>query len=148
MPTSRPLLGSGSLLLVAAVLLSGVPAAAEPVVAILPVRSSDPALAASAEESLRSAFIGGGYLIVAGVPVSAAMGQIGLGEITSVEEGRRLGQALEHGGNSRLRTAVIGVACISPDKDYAHGLLMKVVESVDRRRLDAELVDYEMELID
>ncbi len=48
----------------------------------------------------------------------------------------------------RLRTAVIGVACISPDKDYAHGLLMKVVQSVDRWRLDAELVDYTIELID
>ncbi len=46
------------------------------------------------------------------------------------------------------RSAVIGVACISSDKAYAHGLLMKVVESVERWRLDAELVDYEIELID
>ena len=45
------------------------------------------------------------------------------------------------------RRAVIGVACISSDKDYAHGLLMKVVESVERWRLDAELVDYQIELI-
>lgn len=45
------------------------------------------------------------------------------------------------------RNAVIGVACISSDKAYAHGLLMKVVESVERWRLDAELVDYEIELI-
>jgi hypothetical protein len=47
-----------------------------------------------------------------------------------------------------LRTAVIGVACVSSDKDYAHGLLMKVVESVEHWRFDAELVDYEIELID
>lgn len=47
----------------------------------------------------------------------------------------------------RLRSAVIGVACISSDKDYAHGLLMKVVDSVQRWRLDAELVDYDIELI-
>lgn len=47
-----------------------------------------------------------------------------------------------------LRSAVIGVACVSPDKDYAHGLLMKVVESVEHWRFDAELVDYEIELID
>lgn len=47
-----------------------------------------------------------------------------------------------------LRSAVVGVACISSDKDYAHGLLMKVVSSVERWRLDAELVDYEIELID
>lgn len=47
----------------------------------------------------------------------------------------------------RLRTAVIGIACVSSDANYAHGLLMKVVEAVDRWRLDAELVDYEIELI-
>ena len=46
-----------------------------------------------------------------------------------------------------LRNAVIGVACVSSDRDYAHGLLMKVVESVERGRFDAELVDYEIELI-
>lgn len=46
-----------------------------------------------------------------------------------------------------LRRAVIGVACISSDKDYAHGLLMKAVQSVEHWRLDAELVDYEIELI-
>jgi len=45
------------------------------------------------------------------------------------------------------RSAVIGVACVSSDSAYAHGLLMKVVESVERWRLDAELVDYEIELI-
>lgn len=44
-------------------------------------------------------------------------------------------------------SAVIGVACVSSDQAYAHGLLMKVVESVERWRLDAELVDYEIELI-
>lgn len=53
----------------------------------------------------------------------------------------------EVGQQDMLRSAVIGVACISPDKDYAHGLLMKVVDSVQRWRLDAELVDYEIELI-
>ncbi len=46
-----------------------------------------------------------------------------------------------------LRSAVIGVACVSSDRDYAHGLLMKVVQSVEHWRLDAELVDYEIELI-
>lgn len=46
-----------------------------------------------------------------------------------------------------LRSAVIGVACVSSDQDYAHGLLMKVVASVERLRMDAELVDYEIEMI-
>jgi len=45
------------------------------------------------------------------------------------------------------RSAVIAVACVSSDRDYAHGLLSKVVESVERWRLDVELVDYEIELI-
>lgn len=46
-----------------------------------------------------------------------------------------------------LRTAVIAVACVSSDQDYAHGLLMKVVESVEHMRMDAELVDYSIEMI-
>lgn len=45
-------------------------------------------------------------------------------------------------------SAVLGVACVSSDKAYAHGLLMKVVEDVERWRIDAELVDYDIELID
>ena len=47
----------------------------------------------------------------------------------------------------RLRTAVIAIACVSADRDYAHGLLTRAVNSIDRWRLDAELVDYEIELI-
>lgn len=46
------------------------------------------------------------------------------------------------------RSAIIGVACVSNDKAYAHGLLMKVVEDVERWRIDADLVDYEIELIE
>ncbi|HRX02113.1 MAG: DUF503 domain-containing protein [Anaerolineae bacterium] len=46
------------------------------------------------------------------------------------------------------RAAIIGVACVSNDKAYAHGLLMKVVDHVERWRIDAELVDYEIELIE
>lgn len=53
----------------------------------------------------------------------------------------------EVGEQDRLRTAVLGVACVSGDRDYAHGLLMKVAESLERWRLDVELVDYEIELI-
>ncbi len=53
----------------------------------------------------------------------------------------------EVGQQDSWRNAVLGVACVSSDKDYAHGLLTKVVESVERWRLDVELVDYEIELI-
>ncbi len=45
-------------------------------------------------------------------------------------------------------TAIIGVVCVSNDTAYAHGLLMKVVERVERWRIDADLVDYEIELIE
>jgi uncharacterized protein YlxP (DUF503 family) len=53
----------------------------------------------------------------------------------------------EVGSQDSWRSAIIGVACVSSDRDYAHGLLTKVVESVQRWRLDVELVDYEIELI-
>jgi uncharacterized protein YlxP (DUF503 family) len=53
----------------------------------------------------------------------------------------------EVGSQDVWRSAIIGVACVSSDRDYAHGLLSKVVESVERWRLDVELVDYEIELI-
>ena len=55
--------------------------------------------------------------------------------------------AAEVDEQDRLRTAVIAVVTVSSDRNYAHGLLMKVVNSVERWRLDAELVDYEIELI-
>ncbi|MER2600577.1 MAG: DUF503 domain-containing protein [Caldilineales bacterium] len=53
----------------------------------------------------------------------------------------------EVGNQDSLRHAVIGVACVSSDKDYAHGLLTKVVERVEHGRFDVELVDYDIELI-
>jgi uncharacterized protein YlxP (DUF503 family) len=49
--------------------------------------------------------------------------------------------------NDQLGHAVLGVACVSPSADYAHGLLTRVAESVADWRLDAELVDYRIELL-
>ncbi len=43
--------------------------------------------------------------------------------------------------------AVLGVACISPSAEYAHGLLQAVAHAVEAWRLDVELVDYDIELI-
>lgn len=45
------------------------------------------------------------------------------------------------------QSAVLGVACISNDRDYAHGLLMKVAQYVERERNDCQLVDYSIEMI-
>jgi uncharacterized protein YlxP (DUF503 family) len=44
-------------------------------------------------------------------------------------------------------SAVIGVVTVSTDAAYAHGLLTRVVQWIERHRLDVELVDYEMEMI-
>ncbi len=45
------------------------------------------------------------------------------------------------------QTAVIGVVTVSSDRDYAHGLLIKVAKWVDETRLDCVLVDYEIEFV-
>ncbi len=47
----------------------------------------------------------------------------------------------------QLGHAVLGVACVSSSADYCHGLLTRVAESVAAWRLDAELVDYQIELL-
>jgi uncharacterized protein YlxP (DUF503 family) len=43
--------------------------------------------------------------------------------------------------------AVIAVAAVSASSDYVHGLLTRVAESVAAWRLDAELVDYRIEIL-
>jgi uncharacterized protein YlxP (DUF503 family) len=47
----------------------------------------------------------------------------------------------------QLGHMVIGVAAVSASADYAHGLLQRVAESVAEWRLDAELVDYTIEML-
>lgn len=49
--------------------------------------------------------------------------------------------------NDQLGHAVLGVACVSASADYVHGLLTRVAESVGEWRLDAELVDYTIQLL-
>jgi uncharacterized protein len=55
--------------------------------------------------------------------------------------------AAEIEDNDQLGHAVLGIACVSPSGDYAQGLLTRVAESVSEWRLDAELVDYRIELL-
>ena len=45
------------------------------------------------------------------------------------------------------QSAVIGIACVSNDASYAHGLLEKVVQMTGNSRLDAEVSDYEIEIL-
>lgn len=44
------------------------------------------------------------------------------------------------------QSATLGVACVSSDAGYAHGLLTKVVQAISSYRLDAEITDYKIEL--
>jgi uncharacterized protein YlxP (DUF503 family) len=45
------------------------------------------------------------------------------------------------------RSAVLAVVTVSSDRAYAHGLVTKVVQWIERARLDAELVDYQIEML-
>jgi uncharacterized protein YlxP (DUF503 family) len=42
--------------------------------------------------------------------------------------------------------AVIGIVCVSADEKYAHGLLEKVIDNIERSRLDAVIADYSIEM--
>jgi uncharacterized protein len=43
--------------------------------------------------------------------------------------------------------ATIGLACVSTDAGYAHGLLEHVIKFIEHARPDLVLLDYEIELI-
>jgi hypothetical protein len=53
----------------------------------------------------------------------------------------------EVGAQDRWQAAVIGVACVSSDAAYAHGLLTRVAQWVEENRLDCDLVDYQIEIL-
>lgn len=42
--------------------------------------------------------------------------------------------------------ATLAIVCVSTDAEYAHGLLEKVIDSIERSRLDAVIADYTIEL--
>jgi len=43
--------------------------------------------------------------------------------------------------------AVLGVACVSSSASYAHGQLERVVQWIETKRPDVELLDYRIELL-
>jgi len=49
--------------------------------------------------------------------------------------------------HDQLGHAVLAVVAVSVSGDYVYGLLQRVAESVAAWRLDAELVDYQIELL-
>jgi uncharacterized protein YlxP (DUF503 family) len=52
----------------------------------------------------------------------------------------------EVGQQDSWQAATLGIACVSSDAGYAHGLLSRVVESISGYRLDAEVIDYSIEI--
>lgn len=114
--------------------------AAAQTAALIPVRSPDPALATSVEDAIRDAMIGAGYLLQSGTPVVAALGQLGLTEITSTDQGRRLGNAL---GIDTIVSAVVERTWISV------GVMHLPSESIEVREgeLPAEGVNIPMTVV-
>lgn len=55
--------------------------------------------------------------------------------------------AAEVEDQDQIGHTVIAVAAVSASSDYVHGLLERVAESVAAWRLDAELVDYTIEML-
>lgn len=53
----------------------------------------------------------------------------------------------EVGNLDARHSAVIAVVTVSNDRDYVHGLLSRVIQWIEKTRLDCDLVDYDIELI-
>lgn len=49
--------------------------------------------------------------------------------------------------NDAWRSAVVGIACVSTDAAYVHGQLTKVVEMITNSRVDADVADYQIEIL-
>ncbi len=45
------------------------------------------------------------------------------------------------------QSATLAFACVSNDANYAHGLLEKVVDYIEHNRFDANILDYQIELV-
>ncbi len=45
------------------------------------------------------------------------------------------------------QTITLGIACVSTEPGHAHAMLEKAVRLIEHERLDAELVDYGIEML-
>jgi uncharacterized protein YlxP (DUF503 family) len=50
-------------------------------------------------------------------------------------------------GQDIWQQAVLGVSCVSSSAEYAHRQLERVVEWIESRRPDVELLDYQIEML-
>ena len=48
--------------------------------------------------------------------------------------------------NDRWQIATLGITCVSNDGAHAHEMLERVVTFIEQTRLDAELLDYEIDV--
>lgn len=53
----------------------------------------------------------------------------------------------EVGANDYWQSATLGVTCVANSPEHVHGMLASVVSYIERTRLDANLVDYEIEIL-
>jgi uncharacterized protein len=53
----------------------------------------------------------------------------------------------EVGEHDKWQVATLGIAAVSTDSGYLHGLLTKAVRMVEDMRLDATVLDYEIEIL-
>ena len=42
--------------------------------------------------------------------------------------------------------ATLGIVCVSSDANYARGMLEKIIDSIERMRMDAVIADYRVEI--
>ena len=49
--------------------------------------------------------------------------------------------------NDLWQLATLGISCVSNDRRHANEMLSRVVDFISRSRFEAELVDYEIEII-
>ena len=49
--------------------------------------------------------------------------------------------------NDVWQSAVLGIACVSNDATRAHRLLIKIVEMIGNSRFDAEVAEYQIEML-
>jgi len=55
--------------------------------------------------------------------------------------------AAEVDANDAWQRAVIGLATVSNSDQHAHSVLMHAIRAMERWRLDAEVVDYQIEML-
>ncbi len=55
--------------------------------------------------------------------------------------------AAEVDDHDTWKRATLAFACVANDADYAHGLLTKVVAFIEQGRFDANILDYQIELL-